>query len=344
MRTAPSAFKRPLESFSRPWLGVISILVITAVLLVTVVYSGLALGKHRYSGEFAQAAQIHSGDAVTIAGIKVGAVERVRLAGDHVVVGFTVNRGIPLGADTRAAIKLTTILGSRYLELSPAGSGGLADRTITLAHTQVPYDLQKTLAGATRTLGPVDADRFVDSLTMLNANLDGVAEELPQALHNLQAMADIIADRRDQLGTLLTNTETLTTMLRNQRANLGALVLQGRDVLREIATRRAAVQQLFASATALVERTHGILQDEAAVNQMIRDFGEFMKMTADHDALLRSFLQSTPVALRNFTNATGSGNAADVFLPAGIFVDSWMCAISGRAKQFNLVEYFKDCR
>ena len=42
--------------------------------------------------------------------------------------------------------------------------------------------------------------------------------------------------------------------------------------------------------------------------------------------------------------ATGSGNAADVFLPAGIFVDSWMCALSGRARQFNLVEYFKDCQ
>lgn len=344
MSIMPAGLKRPIESFSRPWLGVVSIAIIAAVLLATVVYSGLGVGKYRYRGEFTQAAQIHSGDAVTIAGIKVGAVERVALAGDHVVVGFNVDRGIPLGADTRAAIKLTTILGSRYLELSPAGAGRVENRTITLSHTQVPYDLQRTLAGATRTLGPVNADRFVESLTMLNTSLGGVDEELPQALHNLQAMADIIADRRGQLGTLLTNTETLTTMLRSQRANLGALVLQGRDVLREIATRRAAVQQLFASATTLVDRTSAIIGDEAAVNELIHDFGEFMQMTADHDALLRSFLQSTPVALRNFTNATGSGNAADVYLPAGIFVDSWMCALSGRAKQFNLVEYFKDCQ
>lgn len=338
------ALKRPIESFSRPWMGVFAIVAIGAVLMATVVYSGLGIGKTRYQGEFAQAAQIRSGAVVTIAGIKVGTVERVKLAGDRVVVAFNVERAIALGADTRAAIKLTTILGSRYLELSPAGTGQLANRTISLAHTEVPYDLQRTLAGATRTLGPVDANRFVDSLNLLNANLGGVAEELPQALTNLQAMADIIADRREQLGTLLTNTETLTTMLRDQRANLGALVLQGRDVLREIATRRAAVQQLFASATLLVDRAHGILGDEAAVNQMIRDFSEFMQMTAEHDALLRSFLQSTPVALRNFANATGSGNATDVFLPAGIFVDSWMCALSGRARQFNLVEYFKDCQ
>lgn len=336
--------KRPIESFNRPWLGVISLVVIATMLVLIVVYSSLGVGKNRYQAEFAQAAQIHSGDAVTIAGITVGQVDHVKLDGDHVVVAFDVDHDVPLGADTRAAIKLTTILGSRYVELSPAGGGNLAHHMIRLANTDVPYDLQHTLAGATRTLGPVDANRFVDSITMLNANLGGVADALPQALTNLQSMATIIADRRGQLGTLLTNTDTLTTMLRAQRADLGALVLQGRDVLRQIATRRAAVQQLFASATTLVDRAHGILNDEPAVNQMIVDFGEFMRMTADHDALLRSFLQSTPVALRNFANATGSGNAADVFLPAGIFVDSWMCALSGRAKQFNLVEYFKDCQ
>lgn len=337
-------FKRPIESFNRPWLGVVSLVVIAVVLVGVVVYSSLGVGKVRYQAEFAQAAQIHSGDAVTVAGIKVGQVDRVKLAGDHVVVGFNVDHGLPLGEDTRAAIKLTTILGSRYLELSPAGGGRLDHHTIWSSNTQVPYDLQKTLAGATRTLGPVDADRFVDSIKLLNANLGGVAEALPQALANLQSMASIIADRREQLGTLLTNTDTLTTMLRNQRADLGALVLQGRDVLREIATRRAAVQQLFTSASTLVDRARTVLGDEPAVNQMIVDFGDFMRMTADHDALLRSFLQSTPVALRNFANATGNGNAADVFLPAGVFVDSWMCALSGRAKQFNLVEYFKDCQ
>ncbi|PQM45137.1 hypothetical protein C1Y40_04702 [Mycobacterium talmoniae] len=335
--------KRSLESYNRPWLGVLSLVVLGAVLVGIVVYSSLGVGKTRYRGEFAQAAQIHGGDAVTVAGVKVGEVEFVKLAGDHVTVGFNVGRKLPLGADTRAAIKLTTILGSRYLELTPAGAGSLQHKTIPLSNTQVPYDLQHTLAGATRTLGPVNADRFVDSIKLLNANLGGVEEALPAALANLQSMATILADRREQLGALLNTTDTFTTMLRNQRADLGVLVLQGRDVLREIATRRASVQRLFDSATTIVDRARTILNDEPAVNQMIVDFRDFMKMTADHDALLRSFLQSTPVALRNFANATGSGNAADVFLPAGIFVDSWMCAISGRAKQFNLVEYFKDC-
>ena len=50
------------------------------------------------------------------------------------------------------------------------------------------------------------------------------------------------------------------------------------------------------------------------------------------------------VALRGLANATGTGNAADLNVPNGLLADSWMCAISGRAKQFNFLQYFQDCK
>ena len=67
-------------------------------------------------------------------------------------------------------------------------------------------------------------------------------------------------------------------------------------------------------------------------------------MLAQHDDLLRNILQAGPVALRGLTNATGSGNAVDLTVGNGLLVDSWMCAISGRAKQFGMIQYFKDCK
>ena len=30
--------------------------------------------------------------------------------------------------------------------------------------------------------------------------------------------------------------------------------------------------------------------------------------------------------------------------PTDLLVDSWMCAISGRAKQFGMIQYYKDCK
>ncbi|MEZ0364065.1 MCE family protein [Mycobacterium sp. pUA109] len=349
MRNKLTRLIRPLDAYNATWLGAVALVVLGVLLLGVVGYGQLNIGKTTYHGEFVQAAQIKKGDGVTIAGIQVGAVDGVKLAGDHVVVKFSVRNGVRLGADTRAGIKLTTILGSRYLELSPAGAGSLPQRTIPLRwpngdlRTEVPYDLTATLAGATKTFGPLDADRVVESVNVLDANLQGLPEALPPALQNLQSLADVIGDRRDQLGALLNNADTLTTMLANQRADLGVLIVQGRDLLREIATRRAAVQRLFASATTLVQQAKTIMADEPALDKLLGDAQEFTKMVNDHDALVRSLLQSSPVAVRNLANATGSGNALDVNAPMGILIDSWACAISSRAPQFNLVEYFKDC-
>lgn len=340
---------RPLHSYNQTWLGAMALLVLGVVLAAVVGYGSLNIGKTGYRGEFVQAAQIKKGDGVTIAGIQVGAVDGVKLAGDHVVVAFHVDNDVHLGAETRAAIKLTTILGSRYLELSPAGSGNLEHRTISLRwpdgelRTQVPYDLTETLAGATKTFGPLDANRVVDSVKLLDQQLQGLPEALPPALANLRSLATVISDRRDQLGSLLQNADTLTTMLAGQHADLGVLIMQGRDLLREIATRRAAVQRLFASATTLVAQAKTILADEPALNKLLADVHEFTTLINDHDALVRNILQSAPIAVRNLANASGSGNALDINVPMGILVDSWMCAISSRAPQFNLVEYFKDC-
>ncbi|MFV0495300.1 MlaD family protein [Mycobacterium sp.] len=336
-------FKRPLDSYNQTWLGFVGVILIAAMLGAVLLVGKLNLGTRSYQGEFAQSAQLGKGNMVTIAGIQVGTVDSVKLAGDHVQIGFNVRKDVHLGADTQASIKMTTILGSRYLALYPAGAGDLDHRTIRLANTEVPFDLQETLASATSTFGAVDADRIVSSVKTMTDTLQGLPEALPAALTNLESLAGVIASRRGQLGTLLNNADTLTTMLRNQRADLGALVLQGRDLLSEIATRRAQVERLFASATTLVDRAQTIMADEPALDKLLSDTEEFAKLMSDNDALLRSILQAMPITVRNLANATGSGNSIDVNLPAGILVDSWMCAISGRARQFNLVEYFKDC-
>ena len=231
--------KRPIEEYNKIWLATASLAVITVTVAAIVLIGRLSLGQTDYRAEFAQAAQIRPGDQVTIAGIAVGAVRDLKLAADHVIATFAIRNDIHLGADTRAAIKLTTLLGSRYVALEPAGTGSLEQHTIRIANTSVPYDLQEALADATTTFEQVDADRIADSLTTLSLSLDGVPEALPQALNNMRSLAAVISARRDQIGSLLRSVDTITATIRDQKANLGALVLQGRDLLAEIVSRRS---------------------------------------------------------------------------------------------------------
>jgi ABC-type transporter Mla subunit MlaD len=189
----------------------------------------------------------------------------------------------------------------------------------------------------------VDTERIAQSIATLDQGLADVPDALPQALANVKSLADVVAARRDQIGSLLRNVDNLTTMIRDQKANLGALVIQGRDLLSEITTRSAAVHRLLDRATALITTIKDILGEEPSIDTMLANLQTFTDMAAKNDALLRVFLQSAPIAFRNFANASGSGTALDVNLPAGILVDSWMCAISARGKQFNLAQYFSNC-
>ncbi|RUP26587.1 MULTISPECIES: MCE family protein [Mycolicibacterium] len=340
----PGGRKRVLEDYNKFWLGLIGLVVIVVMVVTVVLISVLDFGRKQYTAEFAQAAAIKSGNAVTIAGINVGEVRDVALAGNHVVVTFKADKNVRLGTDTHASIKLTTILGSRYLELVPGGSGQLAGNRIALSHTEVPYDLQKTLEGATSTLAPLDAERIAESVRVMSASLQGLPDALPEALNNLNSLAGVIQSRRDQLGTLITNADTIAALLHRQKADLGALVLQGNQILGEITSRRAAMQRLFDGVTLLADRVHIILASEPQLDALISNLHEFSKMLADHDALVRNILQVAPITVRNLTNATGNGNALELGSSGGFLVDSWMCAISGRARQFNIVEYFKDCK
>ncbi|MUM19446.1 MCE family protein [Mycobacterium sp. CBMA271] len=332
-----------LEDYNRVKLGLVALASIAVVVGAISLVGAVNIGKTIYRAEFLQAASVRKGDQVTIAGIPVGKVESLKLAGDRVDIWLSINNNVLLGSDTRADIRLTTLLGSRYIEVTPGRAGDLTDRTIPLQNTAAPYNLQTALADATTTFDQIDADQIAESMTTASRSLQGLPEALPDALRNLRSLSKVVSDRRDQLGTLLASTDTLTTTILNQKANLGLLVTQGRDLLKEITSRRAAVERLFAGTTAMVATLSRILDDAPALNDMLASVRDFSRMIAEHDALFRNTLQVLPIALRNAANASGSGTAVDGTFTSGPLIDSWMCAISGRAKQFGLVEYFEDC-
>lgn len=334
-----------MKSWNAIGLGVTAIALASAAVAALLLISKAGLGSTRYRAEFSQAAQIQSGDDVSLAGVSVGKVLGSKLAGDHVVIDLQVRDDIHLGAGTRANIKLTTLLGSRYVELIPTLNGVLADHTIPLTQTGVPYDLQSALADATGTFEQVDAQDIGQSFTILSRQLDGLPAVLPKAIKNIEALSSIVSQRRDQIGVLLSGTAAITATLRQQQVGIGSLVSQGHDLFQEIVTRRASLTQSLQAVTKLVNVFGTIIvTDRADLDSLISSLNKVTAMLSQHDDLLRSILQLAPVAVRGITNAFGSSNALDINAPAGPLVDSWMCAISGRAKQFNAPEYFKDCK
>lgn len=341
----PKKKRRPLESYNRTWLGMMAIAVVTVLIGAMLIVKVADVGYRQYTARFQQAAALKAGNPITVAGMPVGEVKSMKLAGDHVEAKLKVRDDVPLGQDSRAVIKITTILGSRYLALQPAGTGSLPDNTFDLTHTEVPYDLQEALGDVTTTFEQVDSDKFAQTLGILGKQMEGLPAVVPKALENTHTLATIIADRRDQLGSLLETTDLVGNTLRRQQATIGNLVDQGNDLVGEFVMRRASFQAMLAALTNLVQTLTGIvIDDRPQLEQLLTNLRDLSNMLGQHDDLLRSTLQSGPVALRGLANATGNGNAGEMHVGNGLLIDSWMCAISGRAKQFNMIQYYKDCQ
>ncbi|MET9214260.1 MULTISPECIES: MCE family protein [unclassified Nocardia] len=339
------AVGRPLEEQRPRVLGVIALAVLAGVLLAALGVSAVGVGARGYEAEFAQSAGLRVGDGVTVAGVPVGEVTGQRLAGDRVVVRMRVDDQVTLGTETSAAIKLTTLLGARYVELRPAGPGELPDRRIGLSRTAVPYDLQQSLENATTTFEQIDAEQVGRSLELLATQLDGVPAVLPGVLGDIRTLAGILASRRGELGSLLAGVRNLTATVTAQQSDLTAIATSGRDLLTDIAARRQVIELLMTATTRLVEQVRAIVVDDRPrVDELIAGLNGLLGSLARHDDLLRNTLEILPVSVRNLANAAGNGNSVDFNAPAGVLVDSWMCALSGQAAQQSLPKYFGECR
>ena len=337
--------KRTLEDLNKTAVGLVALAVITAVLAGLVIITRVGPGYRRYSAEFTQAAALLPKNPVTVAGIPVGTVTGMKLVGDRVRVDMKVQNNVKLGKDTRAVIMVTTILGSRYLALYPGGDGSLPDNTIDLDHTDVPYDLQQALQDVAVNYGEVDTDDLARAVELLGKQIESMPPLIPRAMDNLKKLSTVMADRREQFGSMLQTMDLVTTTLRRQQSSIGSMVRQGQELLGEFVMRRAAFHAMVQSLTSLVTILDStIVEDRPKLEALLTDIKRLSGLLAQRDDMLRNILQSAPVALRGVANASGTGNALDTTFTNGLVIDSWMCAISGRAEQFSMIEYFKDCK
>src|SRR4029078_7342120 len=105
--------------------GAISLAVVAALILAAFNAHNLPIigGGDVYYAAFSEAGGLKANDEVRVAGVRVGKVQSLDMAGDHVRVTFKVKKGVDFGKDTGVAIKVKPLLGAMYLGLLPSGRG-----------------------------------------------------------------------------------------------------------------------------------------------------------------------------------------------------------------------------
>lgn len=298
--------------------GAVCLVVLATVMVAALRADDLPVigGGDTYHAMFTEAGGLKVNDEVRIAGVRVGKVDTIELAGDQVEVSFKVDDTAEFGADTRAAIKVKTILGSMFLALEPAGGGQLDEgATIPAERTSSPFDVVEAFEGLASTSEQIDTDQLAESLTTLADLTRNTPEEFRGALTGLSRLSANVAAKDEQLNTLLQNLERVSKVLDARDEDIIAL-MQDSDVLfRALVARREAVHDLLVSSTTLSkELTALIEQSRADLKPALAHLENVVAVLNKNEDNLDSSLRLMAPFYRVFANTLGTGPWFDTWI------------------------------
>ncbi|GAB4589935.1 MCE family protein [Nocardia sp. IFM 10818] len=317
--------KSRFDSNRNFWLGVLGAAFVVALLIFSSTFRMLGVGEQTIKAEFAQTAGVKVGDKVDVSGVPVGRVSGAELEGDHVLLTLSVSNDVKLGPDARAAIKMATLLGARFVDLEPGDGSGLPGDRIPKSNTAVPYNLADVVQEGTPKFEALDTQKLAQSLDLINQQLGDTPQLTVQALDSIGALAKTMNDRKDAVDQLLKDLDRVTTILGDNRNSVLLVITQGEAIANRVMERQALLRSLLDNIATL----SGQLQAIGAENNdqfgptliQLQTMAEGLQKNKDN---LDRMLSIMPVSVRTFNNVFGNGNYGEVALP-WLFPDNWLC-------------------
>ncbi len=308
-------------------LGLVVAIFLLVVILGALNFSKLPLINNnvKYRADFANAAGLESGDIVTIAGVKVGQINGLALHGDRVRVTFSVSAATRLGSTTAAAAKVLTPVGQEYLELVPSGPGQLSTaEPIPTARTSIPATLIGNLYQLTQQTEQVNIPQLVQSLNVATATLQGTPSSATSAaLTGLAKFSQILADRQQQLNTLITAGAQLTGVLSQRSGQIVDLIGQGDLVLQVLDQRRQAIKSLLDSTSSLSQQLTALLaNNRPQLTALLSNLQTVSAVLSKDSTTIGNAVPLLAAFDRYAANATGSGPFADLVIPTMLIPDN----------------------
>lgn len=295
---------------------------LTRAIVVALVLAALAaLGVHyfldRNSGTkltayFTRSTGLYVGDDVRVLGIKVGQIDSVTPQPDAVKVTLTVDNGIDIPADAKAAIVAPNLVSGRFVQLVPAYTQGPTMRSgasIPLSRTAVPIEWDDVKAQLTRlatSLGKKGADgkgALGAVLGTVDANLTGSAPELHSMLHNLSNAAATLANSRGNLFATVRNMQVFIAALDRSDASVRAFSGQ----LTGLSTLLVQNKSNLAIALRELDSAMGdvatfLKANRGALKHGVNSLATTMHILNQKQYQLELLLHVAPTALANFYN------------------------------------------
>jgi phospholipid/cholesterol/gamma-HCH transport system substrate-binding protein len=305
----------------------------TLVVLLLVMAAAFNLSKFPgfggkvYHAEFTDASGLRPGNMVQIAGIRAGRVESISLEHNKVMVDFRVKNGYQFGTQSKASVEVLNLLGEKYLNLVPAGSGQLStDDPIPTSRTESAYDIVGVLTDLTKTTEGINTPQLSKALETLGSTLNSSRPEIRSSFRGISRLSRTIASRDSRLQLLLHRSDDVSKLLADRAQDLTVLMHQASLVFRELEARKAAIHSLLVNARQMAVELDGVAHD----NQ--KQIGPALHSVQAVLSLLQNKEQELSSMIRNLgPYASILGN----IIGTGPWFDGYVVNMFGLPKEFQ---------
>ncbi len=231
--------------------GAVSIAVVVLLVLVVLPAVGVLGGggdTYRVRAYFSRAVSVFPSSDVRVLGLPAGTVKEVEVEGDRVRVEMDIDDDVSIPIDARAQIVPQSLIGERYIQLSPAFTDGMEaapdGHRIPDANTIIPVEPDEALAALKEFLDSLDPDGLGELVTNLDEDLEGNGQVLNDALGSLSELVSTFAEKDDALVRIVDSFDRLTSTLVTREGQLGEVLDAFAEASQVLADERQGIEDL----------------------------------------------------------------------------------------------------
>jgi virulence factor Mce-like protein len=230
----------------------VGIVASVAALMAAVVGGYLLLGggggSYEITAYFPRAVSVFPSSDVRVLGLPAGSVKSVEIDGEQVEVVLSIQDDVPLPRDVRAQIVPQSLIGERYIELSPAFQHGMErapdGHVIDSEHTIIPVEPDEALAAVKEFLDSLDPDNLGKLVGNLEEDLRGNGEAFNDMVASLSDVVSTFASKDEALGRIIESFDRLTATLSTREQQLGQVLDAFAEASQVLADERGSIEAL----------------------------------------------------------------------------------------------------
>lgn len=205
---------RPRAPQAELRVGLLLLVAVGIFAWLSVQVGGFQLGDRlQVKAVFDDAAGLVEDSAVKIAGVKVGTVTSLSIDFDQAVAILSLDRSAELRSDVRAEIRARSLLGEKYIALTPKSSDApLLKDGDEISNTAPGIEVGKLITQFGPLLANIDPDDMARLVKNLGEITAGVGEDAPKLMNSLSALitkldsaAEMMPEVKEEFPLLLTD-------------------------------------------------------------------------------------------------------------------------------------------